>query len=75
MDKNLIFKTQCQMEREERDLAVYNDYHSIMAVEGQSKTAAHEYLCKKYGIHSQGTIYVILRRVEKRKRKEVANGK
>lgn len=71
MDKKLILRTQCQIEREERDLAVYNEYQKLMEVEGQSKVASHEYLCKKYGIHSQGTIYVILRRVEKRLRKEV----
>lgn len=71
MDKKLILRTQCQIEREERDLAVYNEYQKLMEVEGQSKVASHEYLCKKYGIHSQGTIYVILRRVEKRFKKEV----
>lgn len=71
MDKKLILRTQCQIEREERDLAVYNEYQKLMEVEGQSKVASHEYLCKKYGIHSQGTIYVILRRVEKRLKKEV----
>ena len=66
MKEEIILKTPCQQEREARDLAIYTDYHSLMEVEGQSKTMAHEHLCKKYGIHSQGTIYTILKRLEKR---------
>lgn len=71
-----VFKTPCQTEREARDLAIYNEYNSLMTVEGQSKTVVTERLMKKYGIHSQGTIYLIRRRVEERlKSKEVNNGK
>ena len=65
MDNVKIFKTDCQREREKRDLAIYNEYVELMSVEGQSKTLVTEHLMKKYGIHSQGTIYVIRRRVEK----------
>lgn len=71
-----VFKTPCQTEREARDLAIYNEYNSLMTIEGQSKTVVTEHLMKKYGIHSQGTIYLIRRRVEERlKSKEVNNGK
>lgn len=71
-----VFKTPCQTGREARDLAIYNEYNSLMTVEGQSKTVVTEHLMKKYGIHSQGTIYLIRRRVEERlKSKEVNNGK
>lgn len=71
-----VFKTPCQTEREARDLAIYNEYNSLMTVEGQSRTVVTEHLMKKYGIHSQGTIYLIRRRVEERlKSKEVNNGK
>lgn len=71
-----VFKTPRQTEREARDLAIYNEYNSLMTVEGQSKTVVTEHLMKKYGIHSQGTIYLIRRRVEERlKSKEVNNGK
>lgn len=74
--KAKVFKTPCQTEREARDLAIYNEYNSLMTVEGQSKTVVTEHLMKKYGIHSQGTIYLIRRRVEERlKSKEVNNGK
>lgn len=61
-----VFKTQCQTEREARDLAIYNEYNDLMSVKGQSKTVVMEHLMSKYGIHSIGTIYVIRRRVEER---------
>lgn len=66
MDDVKIFKTDCQKEREKRDLAIYKEYTELMSVEGQSKTLVTEHLMKKYNIHSQGTIYVIRRRVEER---------
>jgi len=73
MDEMMIFKTDCQREREERDLAIYNEYNELMSVEGQSRTLVTEHLMKKYNVHSQGTIYVIRRRVEERlARKEAA---
>ena len=31
----MIFKTDCQKEREARDRAIYDDYNSLMAVKGQ----------------------------------------
>lgn len=65
-----VFKTQCQAEREARDLAIYNEYNELMSVKGQSKTLVMEHLMKKYGIHSIGTIYVIRRRVEERLKKK-----
>lgn len=66
MTKPKIFKTKCQEEREKRDMAIYNEYNELMAVEGQSRTLVTEYLKKKYDIHSAGTIYVIRKRVEAR---------
>ena len=50
-----VFKTQCQTEREARDLAIYNEYNDLMSVKGQSKTVVMEHLMNKYGIHSIGT--------------------
>ena len=61
--ETMIFKTPCQTEREARDLAIYNEYNALIAVEGQSKTLVTEHLMKKYNIHSAGTIYLIRRRV------------
>lgn len=65
-----VFKTQCQTEREARDLALYNEYNELMAVRGQSKTVVMEHLMEKYGIHSVGTIYIIRRRVEERLKRQ-----
>ena len=72
----LVFKTQCQLERETRDLAIYNEYNELTSLEGQSKTLVMEHLMKKYNIHSIGTIYTIRSRVEKRlkKQEEKQNG-
>lgn len=61
-----VFKTECQVEREKRDLAIYNEYNELVSVEGQSRTLVVEHLMKKYNIHSAGTVYVIRNRVEKR---------
>lgn len=61
-----IFKTECAEAREARDLAIYNEWCAMTAIDGQSKTRVTEFLMQKYGIHSQGTIYVIRQRVAKR---------
>lgn len=60
-----IFKTDCQLEREKRDRAIYDEYNELTSILGQSKTRVNDYLMKKYGIHSVGTIYQIRARVEK----------
>lgn len=62
--EQLVFKTQLQQEREQRDLDIFNEYNSLMQIEGQSRTLVTEHLMKKYNIHSAGTIYVIRKRVE-----------
>lgn len=36
----------------------------MMAVKGQSKMMVIQHLMGKYNVHSMGTIYVILKRVE-----------
>lgn len=73
MDEVKILKTDFQKKRERRDLAIYNEYNEMMSIEGQSRTLVTQHLMKKYNVHSQGTIYVIRRRVEQRlKRREEA---
>ncbi|WP_418202547.1 hypothetical protein [Bacteroides sp.] len=66
----MLFKTDCKAKREARDLAIYNEYNELIAIEGQSKTLVTEHLMKKYDIHSAGTIYVIRQRVEDRLKRE-----
>lgn len=70
MSEVKILKTEYQKEREKRDLAIYNEYNDMMSVEGQRSTLVTEHLMKKYGVHSQGTIYVIRRRVEEMLKKQ-----
>lgn len=72
MGKIKIFKPDGQRWREKRDMAIYREYTELMSIEGQSKTGVNDYLMKKYGVHSQGTIYVIRRRVEERLKKKEA---
>ena len=72
MEDVKIFKTDCQKEREKRDLAIYNEYNEMMSVDGQSRTLVTQHLMKKYGVHSQGTIYAIRRRVEEMLKKQEA---
>lgn len=60
----MIFKTDCQREREARDKAIFDDYNRLMGGEGQSKMMVYQHLMDKYSVHSMGTIYNILRRVE-----------
>ena len=62
--ETMLFKTDCKAKREARDLAIYNEYNELIAIEGQSKTLVTEHLMKKYDIHSAGTIYIIRQRVE-----------
>ena len=54
-----VFKTPCQTEREARDLAIYNEYNSLMTVEGQSKTVVTEHLMKKYGIDAMHLVSAV----------------
>lgn len=60
--------TPLQEEREARDAAIYDEYSALASVEGQSRTELNKYLMRKYGIHSTGTIYEIIRRQEERRR-------
>lgn len=68
--ETMLFKTDCKAKREARDLAIYNEYNELIAIEGQSRTLVTEHLMKKYDIHSAGTIYVIRQRVEERLKRE-----
>lgn len=65
-----VFKTPCQIDREKRDKAIYDEYNSLMAIAGQSATVVTEHLMTKYNIHSQATIYVIRKRVADRLKRE-----
>lgn len=63
-------KTQFQLEKEAKELAVYNEHKKLMAQPGAMATAVDEILMRKYGIYSKSTIWFIRKRVEKRLKKE-----
>ena len=50
MEQTPVFKTECQAEREKRDLAIYEEWNKLVSVEGQSRTLVTEFLMKKYNI-------------------------
>ncbi|GEM_PF-3451679 len=64
--------TECQEERAARDLALYNEYMALAADPKLPRTEIHKYLREKYGIHSTGTTYTIIKRVQARLNKEKA---
>ena len=68
----VTLRTNFQIEREARDLAIYNEYQELISVAGASACKVNEHLMNKYGLHSQGSIYVIRKRVEDKLKKEAA---
>lgn len=62
----LRVKTQLQEQREARDLAIYNEYRHLVSNPEQSKGEVIKFLMEKYDLHSNGTVYVILKRVHNR---------
>ena len=67
-----VFKTPFRVEKEAKELAIYNEYNELMTAAGQSATGVTEHLMQKYGIHSASTIYEIRKRVEARIKQEEA---
>lgn len=61
-----VFKTPYRLEKERKELEIYNEYNALMSVAGQSKTGVTDFLMQKHGIHSAATIYEIRKRVEAR---------
>ncbi|MEZ3440168.1 hypothetical protein [Alistipes sp.] len=64
--KNEGLKTEYQAEKQERELAIYNEYNELMAQPGAMATAVSEHLMRKYGFHAKSTIFFIRKRVERR---------
>lgn len=65
-----VLKTDFQLEKETRELAIYNEWNSLIKQPGAMATAVDKHLMSKYGIHSQSTIWVIRKRVEERLKKD-----
>ena len=61
-----VFKTKFQLEKENKELALYTEYQQMIAVPGRSKVEIAKYLADKYHIATISTVYSIRKRVEKR---------
>lgn len=80
MMTDMTVLTQGQMERLKRDTAIYREFKEMLGtpvtevVNGQkvtvmpNRTGVLQALMSKYGIHSVGTMYKIIRRMEQQER-------
>lgn len=65
MDERKI-KTPYRIKKEAQELAIYKEWHELMAQPGAMATAVDRYLTEKHGFGSETTVWFIRRRVEKR---------
>ena len=68
MDESKI-KTKFRIEKEARELAIYNEWNELMSQPGVMAMSVRKYLCEKYGFGAESTIWFIRKRVEKRLKK------
>lgn len=61
-----VFKTDYQLEKEAKDMAIYKEWNELMQIQGQSATGVTQHLMQKYNIHSSSTIWVMRQRAEQR---------
>lgn len=59
-------KTPARIRKESRELAIYNEYVSLIKIEGAQDSAVSVFLMGKYGIGSRSTIWNIRQRVARR---------
>lgn len=59
-------KTKYRIEKEARDLKIYQDWRDEMEKPGAMVTAVNQYVMQKYGIHSTSNVWAIRKRVEAR---------
>jgi len=65
-----VLKTPYQLEKEAKELKIYEERKELMQQPGTMATAVDDYLMRKYNIFSRSTIWFIERRVEKKLREE-----
>jgi hypothetical protein len=69
MDETKI-KTPFRIKKEARELAIYNEWHELMAQPGAMASAVDRYLAQKYEFGAETTVWFIRKRVEKRLKEE-----
>ena len=50
--------------KEARDAAIYAEWKRLMGRPGAMKTVVNKVIMRKYGIHSESTIWLIRKRIE-----------
>lgn len=68
-EEMVSYETPYEKERREREHKLYNEYVTLTADEGNSKTMVMKSLIKKYGYHSTSTGYRIINKINKEKQK------
>lgn len=66
MQQNAIIKTPFQLEKERRDLEIYNAYNELKSQPGAMATAVDKAICEQFGLFAPSTVWAIRKRVEKR---------
>lgn len=64
-EKNAI-KTPFQLEKEKKDLEIYNAYNELKSQPGAMATAIDKVICERFGLFAPSTIWAVRKRVEKR---------
>ncbi|MFB5946079.1 hypothetical protein [Albibacterium profundi] len=59
-------KTAFRLEKEAKELAIYNEYQELIGQKDAMPGAVTDYLMKKHKIHARSTIWQIRKRVEER---------
>jgi hypothetical protein len=72
-----VLKTDYQREKDAKDMAIYEDWRTLMGKQGAMATAVNACLMEKYNIHAPSTIWVARQRAAKRlkEQKEKENAK
>jgi hypothetical protein len=63
--KETKLKTECKLNKEARDLAIYNEWKELMRQPDAMASAVDAFLMKKHSIFSKSTIWNIRKRAKK----------
>jgi Holliday junction resolvasome RuvABC endonuclease subunit len=61
-----VVKTKYQIEKENRERAIYDDFNELMKQPGAMATAVTDHLMKKYNLHARSSIWQARQRTQKR---------
>jgi hypothetical protein len=61
-----VIKTKFQLEKEAKELSIYNEWNELMSRPGAMATAVDEHLMNKYNLHARSSIWQARQRTAKR---------